>query len=188
MRARHQLLLALGASEIVRLSGWTAPLSLRAEARAASEAIAALVRDVEREPQLVPGVRRVTVIERGVWERPLAHRHEGAAEPGGGRTDGWVRYELEGVAYGLRWRVRIWKAWEGDRSFWWRAEGGTGWPKQHGAMWLLPHCTGTRMELRVRTRSALPALGGAATLLVNPLFLAPTFSSWLRNLARTAEG
>jgi len=31
-------------------------------------------------------------------------------------------------------------------------------------------------------------LGGAATLLVNPLILAPTFSGWLRNLARAAEG
>ena len=43
------------------------------------------------------------------------------------------------------------------------------------------------MELRARTRSGLPFLGGAATLLVNPLFLEPTFSGWLRNLARTAE-
>ena len=47
--------------------------------------------------------------------------------------------------------------------------------------------SGTRIELRVRTRSALPLVGGAATLLVNPLFLAPTFSRWLRNLARAAE-
>ena len=29
--------------------------------------------------------------------------------------------------------------------------------------------------------------GGLATLLINPLFLAPTFSAWLRNLARVAE-
>ena len=39
----------------------------------------------------------------------------------------------------------------------------------------------------MRTRSALPLVGGMATLLVNPLFLAPTFAGWLRNLARAAE-
>jgi len=94
---------------------------------------------------------------------------------------------VEGLAYGVPWRVRFWKAWEGDERFWWWAEGGTGRPEQYGALWLLPHGAGARMELRARTRSALPVLGGAATLLVNPLFLAPTFSGWLRNLARAAE-
>jgi hypothetical protein len=83
--------------------------------------------------------------------------------------------------------VRFHKAWEGDRGFWWQAEGGTGRPEQWGALWLLPRGEGTRLELRARTRSALPLLGGAATLLVNPCFLTPTFTGWLHNLARAAE-
>jgi hypothetical protein len=77
--------------------------------------------------------------------------------------------------------------WEGDIRFLWRSKGGTGWPEQWGELALRPHGAGTRMELRVRTRSALPLLGGVATLLVNPLFLAPTFRAWLRNLGRAAE-
>jgi hypothetical protein len=169
------LFLALGASEVVRLTGWSAPLSLHASSAAAPEAVAALVRDVERETELVPGVRCVVVLERGDLGSAV------------GASDGWVRYQVEGMAYGLPWRVRFRKAWEGEDRFWWRAEGGTGRPEQYGALWLLPDGSGTRIELRVRTRSALPLLGGAATLLVNPLFLAPTFSHWLRNLAQAAE-
>jgi hypothetical protein len=98
-----------------------------------------------------------------------------------------VRYEVEGSTAGLPWRVRFCKAWEGDRRFAWQSEGGTGWPEQRGELCLQPENGGTRLELRAWTRSALPLLGGAGTLLVNPLFLAPAFSGWLQNLARAAE-
>jgi hypothetical protein len=160
------ILIALGTSEAVRLSRWSAPLHLSQEAAAPAAAIAALVRDVERETELVPGVRRVNVRERG---------------------PAWVRYEVHGIAFGLPWAVRFRKEWDGDARFEWRAEGGTGWPQQHGVLELLPQGTGTRLELYARTRSGLPLLGGLATLLVNPLFLAPAFSAWLRNLARAAD-
>src|SRR5947209_2465450 len=128
LRTSATLLIAAGVSEAVRLSGWTAPLSLRAESGAPAEAIAALVREVEREPQLVPGVRRVIVLERS-----------GGQPHGQNAPDGWVRYEVEGVACGLPWRVRFWTAWQGNQRFWWRAEGGTGRPEQYGALWLIPH-------------------------------------------------
>jgi len=62
LRSRAGLLIATGLSEAVRLSGWAAPLSLRAGTAASPAAVAALVRQVEREPELVPGVRRVRVI------------------------------------------------------------------------------------------------------------------------------
>lgn len=186
MRTRAGVLIASGLSEAVRLSGWAAPLSLYADTAASPAAVADLVRQVEREPQLVPGVRHVRVIERGGSGQIPSDRNGDIREVSAAPAAGWVRYEVEGVAYGLPWRVRFWKAWEGDGRFWWRAEGGTGRPEQAGALWLLPRGTGTRMELRARTRSSLPLLGGAATVLVNPLFLAPTFSGWLRNLALAA--
>ena len=171
MRARDKLFITIGASEIIRLSGWTAPLSLRAVSEAAPEAIAALIRQVERESELVPGVRHVTVLERSEPDQHQRMGQNGRGELNPVRATGWIRYEVEGVAYGLPWRVRFRKAWEGNRHFWWRAEGGTGRPEQHGALWLIPCAIGTRLELRAQTRSALPILGGAATLLVNPLFV-----------------
>jgi hypothetical protein len=178
------LFAAVGTSEVVRLTRWMAPLSLRADSPAPPEAIAALVRDVEREPQLVPGVRRVSLIERSGSPRRGPTREHEQVPSGAAGADGWVCYEVAGVAHGLPWRVRFRKGWEGDQRFWWRSEGGTGRPEQYGALWLLPRGTGTRMELRARTRSALPLAGGAATLLVNPLFLRATFSGWLRNLSQ----
>lgn len=182
------LLLAAGASEVVRLSGWTAPLRLTARSDASPEALAALVRDVERETELVPGVRRVTVRERGCADGRGTDAAALCSLPTGLPSSGWVRYEVEGVAYGLPWRVRIRKAWDEEGRFNWRSEGGTGRPEQEGALLLRPDGAGTWLELSARTRSALPLLGGAATLLVGPLFLAPTFAAWLRNLARAAEG
>jgi hypothetical protein len=164
--SRRRILFALGASEAVRLSGWAAPLRLSQPSAAAPTALAALVREVERETELVPGVRRVTVLERSQTR---------------------VRYEVRGLTCGLPWAVRFRKEWERDSRFEWRAEGGAGWPEQRGVLWLQPQGGGTLLELRAWTRSRLPLLGGLATLLVNPLFLAPTFSAWLRNLARVAE-
>jgi hypothetical protein len=166
------LLLAAGASEAVRLSDWSAPLRLQADSTAPPEALAALVRHVEQETELVPGVRRVAVLGRG---------------------DGWVRYQVEGVACGVPWDVRFRKEWEldpGDPAsirFRWHAEGGTGRPEQSAELLLRPADGGTRLELTARTRSDLPLLGGLATLLVNPLFLTPTFAGWLRNLTSAAE-
>jgi hypothetical protein len=103
------------------------------------------------------------------------------------RPDGWVSYEVEGVRFGVPWAVRFFKSWEGDTSFSWYSERGTGRPEHTGSLTLTPHAGGTRLELRAETRSALPLLGGLGTLLVNPLFLAPTFEGWLRNMARQAE-
>ena len=248
--AARILLVSVGVSEAVRLSGWRAALCLSVESAAPPKALAALVRAVEREPELVPGVRRVRVLEHGsgsvggaiplangldlesssrrsagvrknsacprltfrhaeffltpasgrlLWRKASANKTGAMALPWGfgaqgtcgrsadGSWDGWVRYEVEGTAYGLPWRVRFWKAWEGDAHFLWRSDEGTGCPEQWGELALRPHGAGTRMELRARTRSALPVLGGAATLLVNPLFLAPVFSGWLRNLVRAAD-
>jgi hypothetical protein len=193
MSAGRILFCAVGVSEAVRLSRWSAPLWLRERAAAAPEVVAARVRDVERETELVPGVRAVTVLERKSAEggRPTVVNAVGAATvgvpPSAVSAGGWVRYQVEGMAYGLPWKVRFCKEWVGDTRFVWRAEGGTGRPEQFGELLLLPEGAGTRMELRVRTRSALPLLGGAATLLVNPLFLGPTFAGWLRNLARAVE-
>jgi hypothetical protein len=194
------LIVGIGLSEGVRLTGWRACLRLSEEGEAPPEVVAARVRAVEREPELVPGVRRVTILERrertavGARSRTalgeletrvslsaaLARLREadaGAAEP-----DGWVRYVVEGRQLGLPWEVRFSKAWWGDERFAWAAEAGTGCPQQQGQLRLLPQDGGTRLELEVWTRSALPVVGGLATLLVNPLFLAPTFGQWLRNL------
>lgn len=173
------LFFGAGASEAVRLSGWRAPLCLTVDSAASPAALAALVRAVEREPEFVPGVRRVRVLERGPGEAGSL-----TAE---GVGDGWVRYEVEGTYGGLPWRVQFCKEWEADRRFVWRTEGGTGRPEQWGELALRPLEGGTRLELRAWTRSALPLLGGAGSLLVNPLFLGPTFSGWLGNLARAAE-
>jgi hypothetical protein len=101
--------------------------------------------------------------------------------------DGWVRYEVRGARWGVQWTVRFCKLWEGDTRFLWWAEGGSGCPDHSGSLTLTPHAAGTRLELWAETRSAVPLLGGAATLLVNPLFLAPTLTQWLRNLARAAD-
>src|SRR5690348_5584438 len=65
MKIAGRLLVAASLSEAVRLSGWGAPLSLHEQSPAPPHAIAALVREIEREPEFVPGVRRVTVYERG---------------------------------------------------------------------------------------------------------------------------
>src|SRR5262245_27709179 len=90
-------LIATGLSEPVRLSGWAAPLSLRAETSASAAAVAALVRQVEREPQLVPGVRRVRVIERGDSGHILPKSQDGCQDLITMPTTGWVRYEVEGL-------------------------------------------------------------------------------------------
>ena len=57
----------------------------------------------------------------------------------------------------------------------------------YGTLTLTPLEGGTRIDLWTETRSALPLMGGLGTVLVNPLFLAPTFGGWLRNLARRAS-
>jgi hypothetical protein len=153
------LLVVAGASEAVRLSNWSSPLRLQADSTAPPEALAALVRQVERETEMVPGVRRVAVLGRG---------------------DGWVRYQVEGVARGVSWDARFRKEWEQDTvepgavRFRWHAEGGTGRPEQSAELLLRPSNGCTRLELTARTRSDLPLLGGLATLLINPLFLRPT--------------
>jgi hypothetical protein len=204
-------------SETIRCSQWRAPLTLRVDAQAPPSALAALIRDVEREPELVPGVRRVIVLARGAAALPggaggrpvqplrgypscgrdaRAPRHvlawlerfpqttSGEETPA---ISGWVRYEVQGVTAGIPWTVRFCKIWEDDTRFVWWSEGGTGRPEHCGCLRLQPNETDTSMELRTATRSGLPLLGGAATLLVNPLFLAPAFTAWLRNLARAAE-
>jgi hypothetical protein len=184
---------AAGGSEGVRISGWKAPLRLRLESAAPPSAIAALVRAVEREPEVVPGVRRVTVFARGGPWKPgddeprnsdviiMRQSEEPGAEPV--RPDGWVSYEVQGVRFGVPWAVHFTKYWWGDSEFNWFSEGGTGLPEHTGTLMLTPHEGGTRLELWAETRSAVPLLGGLGTLLVNPLFLAPTFGGWLRNLA-----
>jgi hypothetical protein len=201
MSARKRVAAALaataGVSEGVRLSGWKAPLRLCVESLAPPEAIAALVRAVEREPEFVPGVRHVTVFARGgPWEPEHDDpKHTDLVimsqldEPGAEltRPDGWVSYQVEGVWFGIPWSVRFIKYWYGDAEFGWFSRGGTGRPEQHGTLTLSPHNGGTRIDLWAETRSALPLLGGLGTLLVNPLFLAPTFEGWLQNIARRAE-
>jgi len=188
------LALAAGASEAVRLSGWKATLRVRVESSAPPAALARLIRAVEREPEFVPGVRCVTVLARGGRDQPADALSVGVtrlsqsdlpdAEPPA--PDGWVRYEVHGARWGVPWTVRFHKLWEGDTLFLWWSEGGTGCPDHSGSLTLTPLATGTRLDLWAETRSALPLLGGATTLLVNPLFLRPAFEGWLRNLARAA--
>jgi hypothetical protein len=195
MSQRHRVLgavaLTVGVSEAVRLSGWKMTLRISVESSASPAALARLVRDVEREPEFVPGVRRVTVLARGGRDQPsdtdprVAPSALTDGEPAA--PDGWVRYEVHGARWGVPWSVRFHKLWEGDTLFLWWSEGGTGCPDHSGSLTLTPDGAGTRMELWAETRSAFPLLGGAATLLVNPLFLRPAFEGWLRNLARVAE-
>jgi hypothetical protein len=196
-RVASALAAAAGASEGVRLAGWKASLHLTVESTASPETLAALVRAVEREPEFVPGVRRVTVFARGGPCQPgdddprntdvigIWQDDQSGAEPT--RPDGWVSYEVEGIRFGIPWRVRFRKCWEGDTSFVWWSEGGTGRPEHHGSLTLTEHDGRTHLELWAETRSALPVLGGLGTLLVNPLFLAPTFEGWLWNLVQRAE-
>jgi hypothetical protein len=188
------LALAASASEAVRLSGWKATLRICVESSASPAALARLVRDVEREPELVPGVRCVIVLARGGHDQAsqapsvTVMRVSQSDRPDGEPTapDGWVRYEVHGARWGVPWTVRFHKLWEGDTLFLWWSEGGTGCPDHSGSLSLTPHDAGTRLELWAETRSAFPLLGGAATLLVNPLFLKPAFEGWLCNLARAA--
>ena len=75
-RAAAALLVAAGASEAIRRSGWRASLRIRAESAAPPSAIAPLVRAVEREPEFVPGVQQVRVLARGARRTSAAPHSE----------------------------------------------------------------------------------------------------------------
>src|SRR5260370_38137824 len=92
-RAARILSLAVGGWEAVRLSGWRGSVRVVAESAASPAVLAALVRAVERETTLVPGVRRVRVTERSA--PPAAGERKSAGDDI--VPDGWVRYEVEGT-------------------------------------------------------------------------------------------
>jgi len=120
-----------------------------------------LVAQVEREPELIPGVVAVRVLER---------------------TDDCVRYRVQ--LAGGAW-VRYSKTWDGDRIAW-SSEAGTLGVDQTGILQLTPVPGGTDVHLTVETSFDAPGIGRLAAAGSHP-FASYALSAWLDNLARALD-
>lgn len=122
------------------------------------EEVVALIAQVEREPELIPGVQSVTVLERG---------------------PGWARYRV-GLAGGA-W-VRYHKTWEACRIAW-TSEDGTLGVRQTGLMRLTGREGYTDVEMTVETAFDAAGIGALAAAGSHP-FAAYAFRAWMENLGR----
>lgn len=128
---------------------------------AGPEEVAALIGQVEREPEFIPGVRSVTVLERGPDR---------------------ARYRVDLVG---GFRVRYRKTWSGGRVAWTSEDGSLG-VRQAGRIDLIDRVGSTDARLRVETAFDAPGIGPLAAAASHP-FAAYAFRAWLVNLGRALE-
>jgi hypothetical protein len=151
-------LAGVAVSEWWRRNGACARLQLTHFLPAEPAEIVDLVRQVEREPEFIPGVERVDILES---------------------NGDWIRYQVHLLA-GASATFR--KTWDGDKIAW-ASEGGTLGLRQTGLMELQPVSGGTDVHLTVETGFDAPVIGPLATCGSIP-YLDVSFTRWLENLGQ----
>lgn len=153
--------------EMLRRSGYSVRVALKRVIHADKEAIIDLVRQVDREVQLIPTIRSVSILE---------------SSPEG------VRYRVEGAS--------PLGAWWAEYHKWWDYEAGTiGWAsdkgafglRQRGRMNLEPVPEGTEVTLTTEYTSIAPVVGPAIAAAGKTLLVHPNFQAWLDNIAAIVE-
>lgn len=145
-------------SEWMRRNGNADRVEQRHTMPAAPDAVINLVRQVWREPEFIPGVVRVDVLDTA----PDSVRY---------------RVHFAGGAFAV-----YCKTWQGDRIAW-NSEDGTLGLVQTGMMRLTPENGVTHVHLTVQTAFDAPVVGTVAAA-GSHLYAAPAFRAWLVNLGR----
>lgn len=120
-----------------------------------------LISQVKREPDFIPGIRDVDILDAG---------------------PNWVRYKvhLPGGAFAI-----FYKTWEGNRVAWTSEDGSYG-LRQTGLCQLIPRDGGTVAHLTVETSFDAPIIGAAVAAGAEP-YAKSAFRAWLQNLSRFLE-
>lgn len=154
--------------EMLRRNGYSVNVSLRRVIDADARAIINLVSHVEREAELIPAIRKVTVLEE-------------SAEA--------VRYRVEGRGpLGAWWSVYH-KWWDYNAGMvGWASDRGSFGLRQRGRMNLEPIPGGTDVLLTTEFASVWPVVGPAIASAGKRMLVQPNFEAWLNNIAAALEG
>ncbi len=153
--------------EIIRRNGYAVNIRLRRVIHAEPRAIIDLVRQVEREVELIPAVRKVAVIER---------------------SDEEARYRVDGTSPLGPWWVVYTKWWDYEaNTVGWASDEGAFGLTQRGRMNLEPVPEGTEVILTAEYTSLLPVVGPAVAAIGRRLLVEPNFTAWLKNIAAVVE-
>lgn len=153
--------------EMLRRSGYSVRVALKRVIRADKEAIIDLVRQVDREVQLIPAIRGVSILE---------------TSPEG------VRYRVEGTSSLGAWWAEYHKWWDYEAAtIGWASDRGAFGLRQRGRMNLEPVPEGTEVVLTTEYTSIVPVVGPAIAAAGKTLLVEPNFRAWLDNIAATLE-
>ncbi|NLC59529.1 MAG: hypothetical protein GX774_22045 [Armatimonadetes bacterium] len=153
--------------EMLRRNGYSVNVRLQRPVRADARAIIDLVGRVEREVELIPAVREVTILA----ESPEA-----------------VRYRVQGTSPLGAWWAEYHKWWDyGAGSVGWASDKGSFGLRQRGQLNLEPIPGGTEMVLTTEYTSVWPVVGPAIAAAGKTLLVEPNFRAWLDNIALVLE-
>lgn len=151
--------------EVLRRNGYSVSVCLRRTIPADLQAIIDLVRHVERENELIPAIRKVTVLEE-------------SAEA--------VRYRVDGASPIGPWWATYHKWWDYEAgTVGWASDEGAFGLKQRGRMNLEPVAEGTEVLLTSEFTSIWPVVGPAVAAMGKRVLVEPNFEAWLDNIAQT---
>ncbi|MBI3947632.1 MAG: hypothetical protein HY321_17055 [Armatimonadetes bacterium] len=154
--------------EMLRRNGYSVSVRLQRLVKADPKAIIELVSHVERETELIPSVRKVTILETS----PEA-----------------VRYRVDGSSPLGPWWSLYHKWWDYEaNSVGWASDKGSFGLRQRGQLNLEPTPAGTEIILTSEYTSEWPVLGPAIAAAGRGLLVEPSFSAWLDNIAAALEG
>lgn len=153
--------------EMLRRNGYSVNVRLQRTVRAEGCAVIDLVSRVEREVELIPAVREVTILE----EAPEA-----------------VRYRVKGTSPLGSWWAEYHKWWDyGAGTVGWASDKGSFGLRQRGQLNLEPVPGGTEMVLTCEYTSVWPVVGPAIAATGKAVLVEPNFRAWLDNIALVLE-
>ncbi|MDH7568024.1 MAG: SRPBCC family protein [Armatimonadota bacterium] len=154
-------------AEILRRNGYSVTTRLEHVIGASPSDIIHLVSQVEREPEFIPAVRKVTVLER---------------------TPEAVRYRVEGVSPLGAWYAMYHKWWDVEAgTVGWASDDGSFGLRQRGQLNLEPRDGKTLVVLTSEYTSEWAVAGPAIASAGKYMLVEPNFRAWLRNLGRALE-
>ena len=153
---------ALVATELARGRRLHVCLEMERETSLSPEAVIGEVSHVEREPGMIPFVRRVKVLETGM---------------------DWVRYRVDGSTYGFSWWVQYRKVWDYEKSIVkWSSERGSYGIQNSGRLMIIPGADKNIIRLETGYSVHAAAIGRVLESAMRPV-LTYAFVEWMDALA-----